>query len=215
MFTVLIANPKGGSGKTTLATNLAGYFATRGRHVVLSDMDRQRSASGWLARRPESLPLIHGLDGRGKHADSLSADWTIIDSPAGLHGDKLSEAVKRADLIVVPIQPSAFDMDATQDFLAILREEKAVRKERTFVAMVGMRVDSRTLSAAKLQEFLAQADFPVMTNLRDGQIYMQAAEQGRSLFDMRPSLVNRDLQQWAPLLHWLINAERHADRNAK
>ena len=204
MSTVLIANPKGGSGKTTLATNLAGYFATRGRHVVLSDMDRQRSASDWLARRPESLPLIHGLDGRGKHADSLSADWTIIDSPAGLHGDKLSEAVKRADLVVVPIQPSAFDMTVTQDFLAILREEKAVRKERTFVAMVGMRVDSRTLSAAKLQEFLTQADFPVMTNLRDGQIYMQAAEQGRSLFDMRPSLVNRDLQQWAPLLHWLI-----------
>ena len=65
MRTVLIANPKGGSGKTTLATNLAGYFATRGRHVVLSDMDRQRSASGWLARRPESMPLIHGLDGRG------------------------------------------------------------------------------------------------------------------------------------------------------
>ena len=204
MSTVLIANPKGGSGKTTLATNLAGYFATRGRHVVLSDMDRQRSASDWLARRPESLPLIHGLDGRGRHADSLSADWTIIDSPAGLHGDKLSEAVKRADLVVVPIQPSAFDMTVTQDFLAILREEKAVRKERTFVAMVGMRVDSRTLSAAKLQEFLTQADFPVMTNLRDGQIYMQAAEQGRSLFDMRPSLVNRDLQQWAPLLHWLI-----------
>ncbi len=210
MSTVLIANPKGGSGKTTLATNLAGYFATRGRHVVLSDMDRQRSASDWLARRPESLALIHGLDGRGKHADSLSADWTIIDSPASLHGDKLSDAVKRADLVVVPIQPSAFDMGATQDFLAILREEKAVRKERTFVAMVGMRVDSRTRTAAKLQEFLAQADFPVMTNLRDGQIYMQAAEQGRSLFDMRPSLVNRDLQQWAPLLHWLINAERHA-----
>lgn len=208
MSTVLIANPKGGSGKTTLATNLAGYFATRGRHVVLSDMDRQHSASDWLARRPESLPLIHGLDGRGKHADSLSADWTIIDSPAGLHGDKLSEAVKRADLVVVPIQPSAFDMNVTQDFLTILREEKAIRKERTFVAMVGMRVDSRTLSAAKLQEFLEQADFPVMTNLRDGQIYMQAAEQGRSLFDMRPSLVNRDLQQWAPLLHWLSHSER-------
>lgn len=215
MSTVLVANPKGGSGKTTLATNLAGYFAARGRHVVLSDMDRQRSASDWLARRPQALPLIHGLDGRGKHADSLSADWTIIDSPASLHGDKLSDAVKRADLIVVPIQPSAFDMGATQDFLAILREEKAVRKERAFVAMVGMRVDNRTRTAAKLQEFLAQADFPVMANLRDGQIYMQAAEQGRSLFDMRPSLVNRDLQQWAPLLHWLIHAERRAERHAK
>ncbi|MEQ1600778.1 MAG: ParA family protein [Methylophilaceae bacterium] len=206
MPTILVTNPKGGSGKTTISTNLAGYFASRGHHVVLSDMDRQRSALNWLARRPTDLPLIHELDGRGKHADSLSADWTIIDSPAGLHGDKLSDAVKRADWVVVPMQSSAFDMGATQDFLDVLREEKAVRKERTFVVMVGMRVDPRTKSAQKLQEFLAQAGFPVLTNLRDAQIYLQAAEQGLSLFDMRPSLVNRDLQQWAPLLHWLVNA---------
>ena len=210
MNTVLIANPKGGSGKTTISTNLAGYFASRGKHVVLSDMDRQKSASAWLARRNQALPLIHGLDGRGKHADSLSAEWSVIDSPAGIHGDKLSDAVKRADWVIVPIQPSAFDIGATEDFLDILREEKAVRKERTFVAMVGMRVDPRTRTALKLQEFLNQAGFPVMTNLRDGQIYMQAAEQGLSLFDMRPSLVARDMQQWAPLLQWLVDAERHA-----
>jgi chromosome partitioning protein len=208
--TVLIANPKGGSGKTTISTNLAGYFASRGKHVVLSDMDRQKSASAWLARRNEALPMIHGLDGRGKHADSLSAEWSIIDAPAGIHGDKLSEAVKRADWVIVPIQPSAFDIGATEDFLDILRAEKAVRKERTFVAMIGMRVDPRTKTAAKLKEFLDNAGFPVMTNLRDGQIYMQAAEQGLSLFDMRPSLVARDIRQWAPLLQWLVDAERHA-----
>ncbi|ROH86208.1 ParA family protein [Pseudomethylobacillus aquaticus] len=206
MNTILIANPKGGSGKTTLSTNLAGYFAHQGRHVALSDMDRQRSATGWLERRPEHLPLIHGMDGRGKHSDSLSAEWTIIDSPAGLHGDKLSDAVKRADRVIVPMQPSAFDIGATEDFLQILREEKAVRKERTFVAMVGMRVDSRTRTAVRMQEFLANAGFPVMTNLRDGQVYMQAAELGLSLFDMRPSLVNRDLLQWNPLLQWLTKA---------
>lgn len=206
MNTILVTNPKGGSGKTTLSTNLAGYFASRNHHVALSDMDRQKSASAWLERRPSHLPLIHGLDGRGKHATSLSADWTIIDSPAGLHGEKLSDAVKKADWVVVPMQQSAFDMGATQDFLEVLREEKAVRKERTFVAMVGMRVDIRTKSAMKLQEFLDQAGFPVMTNLRDAQIYMQAAEQGLSIFDMRASLAKRDVQQWAPLLHWLVNA---------
>lgn len=210
MSTVLIANPKGGSGKTTLATNLAGYFASRGRHVTLSDMDRQRSALAWLERRPHKLPLIHGLDGRGKHPDSLSADWTIIDSSAGLHGDKLSDAVKRADWVIVPMQASTFDIGATQDFLQILREEKAVRKERTFVAMVGMRVDSRTRAAASLQAYLEDGDFPVMGNLRDAQIYVQAAEQGASLFDLRPSLTARDIQQWAPLLHWLVNADRNA-----
>jgi chromosome partitioning protein len=208
--TILIANPKGGSGKTTISTNLAGYFASRGRHVVLSDMDRQRSATAWLSRRPDVMPLIHGLDGRGKHADSLSAEWSIIDSPAGLHGEKLSDAVKRADFVIVPIQPSAFDIGATEDFLDILRAEKAVRKERTFVAMVGMRVDPRTRTYLKLQTFLDQAGFPVMTNLRDAQIYMQAAEQGLSLFDMRPSLIKRDMQQWSPLLQWLASADRHA-----
>lgn len=206
MNTILVTNPKGGSGKTTLSTNLAGYFAHKGHHVVLSDMDRQKSATAWLARRPESLPIIHGMDGRGKYKDSLSADWSIIDSPAGLHGEKLSDTVKKADWVVVPMQQSAFDMGATQDFLEVLREEKAVRKEKTFVAMVGMRLDIRTKSAAKLMAFLENAGFPVITTIRDAQIYMQSAEQGASIFDMRPSLVKRDIQQWAPLLHWLAHA---------
>lgn len=204
MKTILVANPKGGSGKTTLSTNLAAYFAKSGKHVVLSDMDRQKSATHWLDQRPATAPFIHGIDGRGKHADSLSADWTVIDSPAGLHGDKLSEAVKKVDMVIVPMQPSSFDIRATEQFLEILREEKAIRKERTFVAMVGMRIDSRTRTAQNLQQFLAQAGFPVTTYLRDGQIYMQAAEQGLSIFDMRPSLVKKDIQQWAPLLNWLL-----------
>ncbi|MEZ0231855.1 MAG: AAA family ATPase [Methylophilaceae bacterium] len=213
MRTILIANPKGGSGKTTIATNLAGYFATRGKHVVLSDTDRQHSALSWLSRRPEKLPLIHGMDGRGKHKDSLSADWTIIDSPAGLRGEKLSNAVKLADWIIVPIQPSAFDIGATEEFLEVLREEKAVRKEKTFVAVIGMRIDSRTRSAASLQAYLAKSGFPVMGNIRDAQIYALAAEQGISLFDIRPSQVSRDLQQWAPLLHWIVNADRDTKVN--
>jgi chromosome partitioning protein len=209
MRTILVANPKGGSGKTTMATNLAGYFASRGKHVVLSDMDRQQSSLGWLERRPTNLPLIHGMNARGKNADSLSADWTIIDSPAGLHGDKLSEAVKVADWVVVPMQSSTFDIGATEDFLKTLSDEKAVRKERTFVAMMGVRIDSRTKAAAKLADYLAEGDFPVMGHLRDAQVYVQAAEQGASIFDMRPSLVERDIQQWAPLLHWIVNADRN------
>lgn len=210
MSTVLIANPKGGSGKTTLATNLAGYFASRGNHVLLSDMDRQQSSLGWLKRRSDDLPLIHGLNGRGKNKDSLSADWSVIDSPAGLHGEKLSDAVKTADWVIVPMQSSTFDIGATEDFLQILREEKAVRKEKTFVAMVGMRVDSRTKAALNLQNYLEESGFPVMGHLRDAQIYVQAAAQGASIFDMRPSQAAKDIQQWATLLHWLVNADRNA-----
>lgn len=206
MRTILIANPKGGSGKTTLATNLAGYFATRGRRVVLSDMDRQQSALTWLSRRPHKLPLIQGSDGRKDKENDPGAEWTVIDSPAGMHGDKLGEAVKRADCILVPMQPSAFDIGATADFLDALREEKAVRKERVAVGLIGMRVDSRTRAAASLNRFLEDTGLPVPTSLRDAQVYALAAEQGASLFDIRPSLVARDLQQWAPLLHWLMSA---------
>lgn len=207
MKTFLVANPKGGSGKTTLATNLAGYFASRGRHVVLSDMDRQESSLGWLERRSSDLPLIHALNGRGGHLSSLSADINVIDSPAGLRGDKLSDAVKAADWVIVPMQSSTFDINATQDFLEVLREEKAIRKERTFVAMVGMRVNARTKAALNLEEYLAQSGFPVMGHLRNAQVYVHAAEEGLSLFDMSPSRVKQDIQQWSNLLQWIRAGE--------
>jgi len=205
MKSVLIANPKGGSGKTTLATNLAGYFATRGRRVMLSDLDRQQSSTQWLQRRPYKLPLIHAHNPRSK-APVFEPEWLVTDSPAGFRDEKLSDAVKRADCVIVPLQPSAFDIGATRDFLDVLAEEKAIRKKKTFVALVGMRVDSRTHSAAGLAEFMKQTGFPVLTCLRNAQVYALAAEQGASLFDIRPSLVARDLQQWSPLLHWVMEA---------
>ena len=205
MRTILIANPKGGSGKTTIATNLAGYFATRGRRVVLCDRDRQQSATEWLKRRPYKLPLIRPQDSY-KAKSGLDAEWMIVDSPAGLRGDKLTDAIKGADWVIVPVQPSAFDIGATREFLEVLREEKAIRKQRTFVALAGVRVDARTRTAATLQAFMEGSGLPILTYLRDAQVYRLAAEQGASLFDIRPSLVGRDLQQWSPLLHWLVNA---------
>lgn len=201
MKNILVANPKGGSGKTTLATNLAGYFASVGQQVILSDLDRQQSSTNWLQRRPASFPAIEIYNGKSKC--SHLADWIISDSPGGFRDEKLSDAVKQADCVIVPIQPSAFDIGATQDFLELLIEEKAVRKQKTFVALVGMRVNSRTHSAAKLMEFMDQTNFPVLTALRNAQVYVTAAEQGLSLFDMRPSLVTQDLEQWAPLLDWV------------
>ena len=206
MRTVLIANPKGGSGKTTVATNLAGYFATRGRRVVLCDLDRQQSALEWLKRRPYKLPLIRPMDSK-KDKSGKDAEWMIVDSPAGLRGDKLTDAIKGADFVIVPAQPSAFDIGATSEFLEVLREEKAIRKQRAFVALAGVRVDARTRTAATLQAFMETSGFPVLSYLRDAQVYKLAAEQGASLFDIRPSLVARDLQQWSPLLHWLVNTD--------
>lgn len=205
MKTILIANPKGGSGKTTLATNLSGYLANRGGRVLLVDLDRQRSATDWLARRPDELPGIRGWNSqRDKKAMGESKpDWLVVDSPAGMHGDKLTNALKRAERVIVPVQPSAFDMAATQNFLEVLRNEKSVRKEKIEVAMIGMRVDARTRAAADLSAFLGEAGFPVLTLLRDAQVYVQVAGEGLSLFDMAPSRIVREVEQWQPLLDWL------------
>jgi chromosome partitioning protein len=202
MFNILVANPKGGSGKTTLATNLAGYFASQSSTVTLRDLDRQQSATRWLERRSHTLPVIHPQTQKNK-SHQASPDFMITDSPAGLKEEKLSDAVKQADCVIVPIQPSAFDIGATSNFLDILSEEKAIRKNKTFVALVGMRVNGRALSAITLAEFMAEADFEVLTYLRNAQIYVSAAEQGLSIFDMRKSLVEQDVEQWNPLLGWV------------
>jgi chromosome partitioning protein len=209
MKNILIANSKGGSGKTTLSTNLAGYFASLGGQVLLSDLDRQLSSTYWVHRRPAELPIIHTSNPRSK-SPSITPDWIITDSPAGFREEKLTDAVKQADCVIVPIQPSAFDIGATTDFLELLAEEKAIRKNKTFVALVGMRVNTRTNAAAKLAEFMEQTGFPILTYLRNAQVYATAAELGTSLFDMRPSSVTQDLEQWAPLLDWVNEATGNA-----
>jgi chromosome partitioning protein len=208
MKNILIANSKGGSGKTTLATNLAGYFASLGARVMLSDLDRQQSSAQWLHRRPAEMPLIHTYRPRSNNS-LVEPEWVITDSPAGFREEKLSDAVKQADCVIIPIQPSAFDIGAASDFLEILAEEKAIRKNKTFVALVGMRVNSRTHSAALLAEFMEQTGFPVLTYIRNAQVYATAAEQGISLFDMRPSIVAQDIEQWSPLLNWVKETTAH------
>lgn len=199
MKTILIANPKGGAGKTTLTTNLAGYLAARGETVFLWDLDRQKSALHWLSTRPADLPPIQRLDSGRQKGDGV----LVLDSPAGLHGDKLNDLIKRVEQVIVPIVPSSFDLAATRVFLDELLEEKAVRKGKTFVAIVGMRVDARTRAAEKLDAFLAPIDLPVLTHLRDTQNYVTAAFEGKSIFDLAPSLVAQDVAQWQPIIDWI------------
>ena len=131
------------------------------------------------------------------------ADWVITDSPAGFRDDKLSDAIKLADCILVPIQPSAFDIGAARDFLDLLSEEKAIRKNKTFVALIGTRVNHRTHSATGLADFMEQTELPVLAYLRNSQVYVSAAEQGLSLFDMRASQVTQDIEQWQPIIDWI------------
>jgi chromosome partitioning protein len=205
MRSILVANPKGGSGKTTVSTNLAGLFANRRYRTVLADMDRQRSAEHWLARRPLELPRIVAWTANTdkKEIKAYDPHWVIIDSPAGVHGDKLADLVRRCELVLVPVAPSAFDMEATLAFLQELRKEKPVRKGESQVAVVGSRVDARTVAATELEAFLKSLDLPILSYLRDAQIYVHCARDGHSLFDVAPSRAEIDLEQWRPIQRWL------------
>jgi len=204
MKAFLVANPKGGSGKSTLATNLAGYFASQRHEVMLGDIDRQQSAREWLQTRPFALPTIDtwviGPDHIARPPKGTS--HVVLDTPAGLHGKALEKVLKLSTRVIVPVQPSIFDMRATRAFLEALLDEKAVRKGRADVAVIGMRVDARTRAAGELERFLAGFELPVLTYLRDTQLYVQTAAAGMTLFDLPPSRTARDLEQWQPIIDW-------------
>jgi chromosome partitioning protein len=208
MQTILVANPKGGSGKTTLATNVAGWLAGKRRDVVLRDLDPQRSSTEWLQRRPALFPRIAGLarDAKHGHGDT-DADWRVVDTPAGLHGDDLRDAVRRADVMLVPLTPSAFDMAAAAHFLTAVQEMKAIRKGELPLGIVAIRVDPRTRSAAELDSFLEYFKFPVIAHLRDTQVYVHCARDGASVFDLPRSRGEQEWEQWKPLTRWIT---RHA-----
>ncbi|MBZ0067369.1 MAG: ParA family protein [Thiobacillus sp.] len=199
MRVILVANPKGGSGKTTLSINLAGYLASQGQRVAMLDLDRQKSASQWLAIRDSGLPKIDLL----RDGQKGGGDWLVIDSPAGLHGKNLERALKLAHKVVVPIAPSLFDIRASQEFLAALHAEKAARKGQGFVSVVGMRVDARTRAGVTLEQFMAQQKLPVLAHLRNTQHYVNAAFEGKSLFDLPHHVAERDIEQWRDLIDWL------------
>ena len=202
MKDILVANPKGGSGKTTLAINIAGYLAARGNEVLLLDMDRQKSATLWLAQRGRDLPAIRPLQSEGEQRKE-AADWLVIDTPAALHGKNLEHALKLVHRVIVPIAPSLYDIQASHDFLKSLNELKAARKGRVQIGVVGMRMAPRTRAAATLEHFLQQLDVPVLAYLREAQAYVNAAFEGRSIFDLPPHLAAQDVEQWAELLGWL------------
>ena len=205
MKAFLVANPKGGSGKSTLATNLAGYFASQRHEVMLGDIDRQQSSREWLSIRPFELPSIDTWDiGHDNIArPPKGTTHVVLDTPAGLHGKMLEKVLKLSTRVIVPVQPSMFDMLATRHFLTELLSEKAVRKGKADVAVIGMRVDARTRAAGELERFFATFDLPVLAYLRNTQTYVQATAAGLTLFDLPASRAERDLEQWQAIIDWV------------
>jgi chromosome partitioning protein len=202
MPVVVVANPKGGVGKSTLGTNIAGYFARAGRSVMLGDADRQQSSRLWLGLRPAAARRIGSWELGEDHTAKPPKGTThvVLDTPAGMHGKLLKKLLPLADKVVIPLQPSIFDIYATRAFLDELAEQK-VRK--TQIGIVGMRVDPRTIAADKLHEFVDGLGLPVLGYLRHTQNYIHLAARGLTLFDVAPGRVERDLEQWENICRWL------------
>ncbi len=203
MPVVVVANPKGGVGKSTLSSQIAGYFATQNQRVMLGDVDRQQSCKLWLSLRPDTARPITSweLDRDNLAKPPKGTTHVVLDTPAGLHGKRLKEVLKLAHKVVVPLQPSVFDIFATKDFLDELADSNHAAK--TQIGIVGMRVDERTRAAEELRSFVESTGLPVLGYLRSTQNYVQLAARGLTVFDLAPERVARDLAQWQPICDWL------------
>ena len=204
MPVIVIANPKGGCGKSTLATHVAGLLARHGYAVMLGDVDKQQSSRQWLALRPTHMPPIGSWDVRGDDMRRTPKGTThvVLDTPAGLDGKRLEGVLKLADRVIVPVQASVFDIQATHGFIQQLLAHK---KAATWaVGLVIMRAHENTLAHEHLQDYVATLPFPLLTALRDTQNYAHLAAHGLTVWDVTPSRVQRDLEQWQPLANWIL-----------
>ncbi len=203
MLVIVVANPKGGVGKTTLSTNIAGYFAARGHAVMLGDVDRQQSARTWLSLRPAGLAPVAAWE--VAHDEIVrppkGTTHVVLDTPAGLHGKRLDEVMKLADKVLIPLQPSIFDIHATHEFVRQLRAHK--RSDRVEFAIVGMRTREGTIATDQLRGFLDGMKVPLLGFVRDTQNYVHLAAHGLTLWDVTSGRFERDLEQWQPILQWV------------
>jgi chromosome partitioning protein len=208
MRTIMLLNRKGGSGKSTLASNIASYYASEGKSVVLADFDPQGSSMDWLAARPADRPPITGIAAwKDPVRHSRDTDVMIMDVPAGLHGKDLTDMVRRAETLIIPVLPSPIDIRAASHFIADLLTVGKVSREQTRLAVVANRVKENTLIFHRLEKFLKSLKIPFIATLRDTQMYIHAEERGLGIFELAPSSVEHDLEQWKPLIRWL-NSKR-------
>ena len=219
MQRIIVLNPKGGSGKTTLATNLAASFAAAGRLPALMDLDPQGSSARWLKKRPGNYAPIHGIAGFERSA-AVTRSWQlrvpaecdqlIVDTPAALDAQSLPEITRGADAILVPVMPSDIDIHAAARCIADLLLVAKIRRSDDRIGIIANRVRSNTLISQALMRFLKSLDIPLITTLRDTQNYVRSAESGTGIHEMPRWQVRQDIEHWVPLMEWLekkCNAE--------
>ena len=202
---IIVMNPKGGCGKSTIATSLAAYFASEGFATALVDYDPQASALTWLEQRPADYAPIAGVAGfeSGLRSVPRSSEYVVIDSPAGAHGKHLTELVRRAETIVVPVLPSPIDIAAAERFVAELLHISKVADKKAKAALVANRVKENTLIFEELDDVLARLKVPYVASFREAQNYIRAYQRGLGIHELPPYLAWPDWEQWDPLIEWL------------
>lgn len=212
MQKIVVFNPKGGSGKTTVSTNLASYYASQRYKTALMDYDPQGSSSFWLKQRSAQCRSIQSINAARAKA-GMTRSWqlhlepgtqrVVVDSPAGANIDDFRRTLNAADAILIPVLPSDIDIHAVTHAIADLLLRAKINRSQKRIAVIANRSRKNTLVYQRLERFLNTLDIPFVTTLRDTQNYVHAAEQGLGLFEMKRSKVEKDLHSWQPLIEWL------------
>jgi len=220
--TTLVINPKGGSGKTTIATNLASCFAADNIATTLMDYDPQASSLNWLRARAVQAPRIHSANGAPEKFGRLRSfemyvppetRQLIIDSPAGASGLLLQEMLDRAHCVIVPVVPSMIDIHATENFIKDLLASVRMRAGEVRLAVVANKVRVSMPAYQPLHRFLNSLGLKMLARLLDSDIYLQAADAGAGIFELEPSLTVAERKQFTPIVEWV--AGEHALRDAR
>ena len=217
MRRITILNPKGGSGKTTLATNLAAYYASRGLSTVLMDFDPQGSSSRWLKGRPPTLAPIHGISAH-RNLPGMTRSFqlrlppgtarVVVDTPAAIEPQRFDEFTRDADAIVVPVLPSQIDIHACAKCIEHLLTTAKIKRREGRIAVVANRIRPNTLVFRSLMRFLETLDIPIMATFRESQNYIRSFELGIGVHEMQAERSLPDVEQWAPLVAWLESRGR-------
>jgi chromosome partitioning protein len=205
MPVIAVINRKGGSGKSTMSTHLAAWLARQGAAVMLGDVDRQQSTRTWLKRRSPTLPIIApwAIDQKNVLKVPIGVTHVVLDTPGGLHGFELAKVVMAAHAILIPVCNSVFDRESAAACIAELMALPRLATGRCKLGVVGMRIDARTRAAQTLQEWAQGLGVPFLGVLRETQIYVRSLDSGQTIFDLRSTAVQSDLDQWDPILQWL------------
>ena len=213
--TTLVINPKGGSGKTTLTTNLASYFAANAVPTAVMDYDPQGSTLNWLRLRGAQAPRIHGANAAPQRTQLRSVQMhvppgtqqLIIDAPAGASGLLLQDMLARTDSIIIPVGPSSIDIHATANFIRDLLLSGRIRVRNIRLAVVANKVRKSMPVYQPLERFLTSLNLPLLTRLSDSDAFLKAAETGMGIFEMEFSLSFAEREQFTPIVEWIERAQ--------